>query len=289
MAVTTTLFALLFKFLPDVVLAWRDVITGALVTAVLFAIGKEVIGLYLGRSTTASSYGAAGSVVVLLLWVYYTSQIVLLGAEFTRLHADRESGRRAHRDVCRTRRCPARLGGGPRARRVIRAGRPAAQSPEPSPAPSPGRDIVGGMTRTALAATAMLGLTCFSAPGSCRPTRPHLLHRRARPGHRRDGRGRAVALVLGRVHRGVGRGRCRRCRHPVVCRSWIRPTWAGLDARRRQRAGRAGPAGEGRRATGWPAGRDDRLTGPGVSVHRARRRLPRPASTSARATRCRPT
>ena len=93
MAVTTTLFALLFKFLPDVVLAWRDVLTGALVTAVLFAIGKEVIGLYLGQGSTASSYGAAGSVVVLLLWVYYSSQIVLVGAEFTRLHADREVGR----------------------------------------------------------------------------------------------------------------------------------------------------------------------------------------------------
>lgn len=92
LAVTTALFALLFKFLPDVVLAWRDVLTGALVTAVLFAIGKEVIGLYLGQGSTASSYGAAGSVVVLLLWVYYSSQIVLVGAEFTRLHADRERG-----------------------------------------------------------------------------------------------------------------------------------------------------------------------------------------------------
>ncbi|MBK5299296.1 MAG: YihY/virulence factor BrkB family protein [Vicinamibacteria bacterium] len=92
LVVTAALFALLFKFLPDVVLSWRDVLTGALVTAVLFAIGKEVIGLYLGQSSTASSYGAAGSVVVLLLWVYYSSQIVLVGAEFTRLHADRERG-----------------------------------------------------------------------------------------------------------------------------------------------------------------------------------------------------
>lgn len=92
LAVTTALFALLFKFLPDVVLAWRDVLMGALVTAVLFTIGKEAIGLYLGHSGTASSYGAAGSVLVLLLWVYYSSQIVLVGAEFTRLHADRDRG-----------------------------------------------------------------------------------------------------------------------------------------------------------------------------------------------------
>ena len=89
---TGALFALLFKFLPDVELSWADVATGALVTAVLFAVGKEIIGFYLGRSSTASSYGAAASVVVLLLWVYYSSQIVLLGAEFTRLYADRTRG-----------------------------------------------------------------------------------------------------------------------------------------------------------------------------------------------------
>jgi membrane protein len=85
--VTTTLFALLFKFLPDVKLEWRDVITGSVVTAVLFTAGKHLIGLYLGQSSTASSYGAAGSVILLLLWVYYSSQILLLGAEFTRLYS----------------------------------------------------------------------------------------------------------------------------------------------------------------------------------------------------------
>jgi membrane protein len=91
--VTTALFALLFKFLPDVKLEWRDVVTGAAVTAVLFAIGKHLIGLYLGQSSTASSYGAAGSVILLLLWVYYSSQILLLGAEFTRIYS-REIGDR---------------------------------------------------------------------------------------------------------------------------------------------------------------------------------------------------
>ena len=92
LAVTTTLFALLFKFLPDVQLVWRDVVTGAMVTAVLFTGGKEVIGFYLGQSSMASSYGAAGSVLVVLLWVYYSSQILLVGAEFTRIYADRERG-----------------------------------------------------------------------------------------------------------------------------------------------------------------------------------------------------
>ncbi len=81
--VTTGLFALLFRFLPDVHLRWRDVMIGALATAVLFTIGQQLIGLYLGQSSMASSYGAAGSVMILLLWVYYSCQILLLGAEFT--------------------------------------------------------------------------------------------------------------------------------------------------------------------------------------------------------------
>src|SRR4029453_687077 len=85
---TTSLFALLYRVLPDVHLGWRDVTTGAFVTAVLFTIGQQVIGLYLGQSSMASSYGAAGSVMILLLWVYYSCQILLLGAEFTRVYAE---------------------------------------------------------------------------------------------------------------------------------------------------------------------------------------------------------
>lgn len=88
-AVVAALFACLFRFLPDVKLKWSDVITGAVVTAVLFTVGKQLIGLYLGQSATTSTYGAAGSVIVLLLWVYYSAQIVLIGAEFTRLYAER--------------------------------------------------------------------------------------------------------------------------------------------------------------------------------------------------------
>ncbi|HYE89180.1 MAG TPA: YihY/virulence factor BrkB family protein [Vicinamibacterales bacterium] len=87
--VTTGLFGMLFRFLPDVRLQWKDVTTGAAVTAVLFTIGQQVIGWYLGQSTVASSYGAAGSIMVLLLWVYYSCQIVLFGAEFTRVWAAR--------------------------------------------------------------------------------------------------------------------------------------------------------------------------------------------------------
>jgi membrane protein len=91
-AVTTVLFALVYKVLPDVELDWPDVWIGALMTSVLFAIGKTVIGLYIGQSSTASSYGAAGSVVVLLLWVYYSAQIVLFGAELTRAYTATRRG-----------------------------------------------------------------------------------------------------------------------------------------------------------------------------------------------------
>ncbi|MBD3894328.1 YihY/virulence factor BrkB family protein [Halomonas sp. ML-15] len=80
------LFATIFKVLPDVVLGWRDVIVGAAVTAVLFALGRYGIAAYLAYTATASTYGAAGSVVVILLWVYYSSLILLFGAAFTKCH-----------------------------------------------------------------------------------------------------------------------------------------------------------------------------------------------------------
>ena len=85
----SALFALIFQFLPDARIPWRDVWLGALVTAALFMIGKWAIGLYLGRTAATSAFGAAASVIVLLLWVYYASFIVLLGAEFTHAYARR--------------------------------------------------------------------------------------------------------------------------------------------------------------------------------------------------------
>ncbi len=91
--VTTGLFALLFRFLPDVRLRWRDVTTGAVVTAVLFTVGQQFIGLYLGQSAIAASYGAAGSMMILLLWVYYSCQILLFGAEFTRVWSARHGAK----------------------------------------------------------------------------------------------------------------------------------------------------------------------------------------------------
>ncbi|RYD24177.1 MAG: YihY/virulence factor BrkB family protein [Verrucomicrobiaceae bacterium] len=88
LSIVATLFAMIFKVMPDVKVGWRDVWIGAIITAVLFEIGKTGLSWYLGREGTASAYGAAGSVILLLLWVYYTSCILLFGAEFTQVYAD---------------------------------------------------------------------------------------------------------------------------------------------------------------------------------------------------------
>jgi membrane protein len=86
LAVVTGLFALIFKYLPDTAIAWRDVWLGAFTTAVLFLVGKFAIGFYLGHASIGSAYGAAGSFVVLLVWVYYSAQILLYGAEVTKVY-----------------------------------------------------------------------------------------------------------------------------------------------------------------------------------------------------------
>jgi membrane protein len=97
-ALLTGLFAAIYKVLPDTPIAWRDVVIGALVTAGLFEGGKYVIALYIGKSDVASSYGAAGALIILLLWIFYSAQIFLLGAEFTRAFA-RRYGTHAGREV----------------------------------------------------------------------------------------------------------------------------------------------------------------------------------------------
>jgi membrane protein len=94
MAVISTMFALMYKILPRAKIGWRDVWVGAVATAFLFTIGKYLVGLYIGRSQVATGYGAAGSFVVVLVWVYYSAQIFLLGAEFTWVYAHRFGSRR---------------------------------------------------------------------------------------------------------------------------------------------------------------------------------------------------
>jgi membrane protein len=88
-AVVVLLFAMIFKFLPDVKIQWRDVWIGAVMTAIFFGIGKWALGLYLSSGAAGSAYGAASSLITLLLWVYYSSQILLFGAEFTQVYSDR--------------------------------------------------------------------------------------------------------------------------------------------------------------------------------------------------------
>ena len=92
--IVTVMFAMIYKIMPRVRIAWSDVWTGAVITGILFTVGKYLIGLYIGKSGVSSTFGAAGSLVVILLWVYYSAQIFLLGAEFTWVYAHRFGSRR---------------------------------------------------------------------------------------------------------------------------------------------------------------------------------------------------
>jgi membrane protein len=96
LSLLAVLFAAIYKVLPDRQIQWRDVTVGALVTAILFTIGKTLIGWYLGSTAIGSSYGAAGGLIVFLLWVYYSVQIFLLGAEFTKIYANRKGSKKRH-------------------------------------------------------------------------------------------------------------------------------------------------------------------------------------------------
>ncbi|HEX3681852.1 MAG TPA: YihY/virulence factor BrkB family protein [Bryobacteraceae bacterium] len=96
LVVITFLFALLFKFVPARTISWRDVRVGAILTALLFTVGKFLLGLYLGKAGVGSAYGAAGSLVAVIVWVYYSAQIFFFGAEFTRVYADYDTGDARH-------------------------------------------------------------------------------------------------------------------------------------------------------------------------------------------------
>ncbi len=110
-AVTTLLFAMIYKFMPRARIPWRDVWVGAAVTAFLFEVGKFLIGLYLGKTSVASAFGAAGSLVVLLVWVYFSAQIFLLGAEFTWVYSHEYGSKRAQTGEKSAAAAPSRSGG----------------------------------------------------------------------------------------------------------------------------------------------------------------------------------
>lgn len=114
-AITTLLFAMIYKFMPRARIAWRDVWVGAAVTALLFEIGKLLIGLYLGTTSVASGFGAAGSLVVLLVWVYFSAQAFLLGAEFTWVYAHEYGSKAAQFEQKPAAAVPSRSRGAPAA------------------------------------------------------------------------------------------------------------------------------------------------------------------------------
>jgi membrane protein len=116
LALLSAVFAAIYKFLPDKPIAWRDVAVGAVATALLFTIGKSLIGLYIGSSKVAESYGTAGSLIVILVWIYYSTLTFLLGAEFTRAYAQRFGSHAAQPEA---------------------AARPASSAPQPAPEPRP--------------------------------------------------------------------------------------------------------------------------------------------------------
>jgi membrane protein len=129
LAVTTGLFALVFKLLPSVRIAWRDVWLGSFVTAALFWVGKFLIGLYIGHSAVASSYGAAGTLVVAILWVYYSAQVFFYGAEFTHEYARRRGSHSVPHDAANSdfaREDDAMLA---RARRIVKGKDPVVAQP----------------------------------------------------------------------------------------------------------------------------------------------------------------
>jgi membrane protein len=95
LVILTALFAMLFKWFPDTQIGWHDVLLGAVVTAVLFTVGKFAIGWYIGTQGLESTYGAAASIVILLIWVYYSAQIVLFGAEITHAYASAHGSRKS--------------------------------------------------------------------------------------------------------------------------------------------------------------------------------------------------
>ncbi|MDB5881503.1 MAG: putative rane protein [Ramlibacter sp.] len=102
LSIATVLFAMIYKLMPSTAIAWRDVWVGAFTTAALFEVGKMLISLYIGKSGMTESFAAAGSLVVLLAWVYYAAQIFLLGAEFTKVHADENGSRKAAKAMAQT-------------------------------------------------------------------------------------------------------------------------------------------------------------------------------------------
>jgi membrane protein len=155
-ALATVLFAAIFRILPDLKIAWRDVWLGAAITSLLFVVGKFALGMYLGKAAVGSSYGAAGSLVVLLVWVYWSAQILLLGAEFTQVYARTAGSLQGDDSKQQARAGAARPEDRPRAD-AEHGLRPDAAPPKPVPAPMYGKPRAsGGFAKIAIGGLAGL-------------------------------------------------------------------------------------------------------------------------------------
>ena len=158
-AMVSVMFALIYKIMPRVKIAWRDVWTGAIVTALLFTIGKFAIGLYIGKSGVASAFGAAGSLAVLLIWIYYSAQIFLLGAEFTWAYAHRLGSLQNKAEPAPAQALPSRSGaadaGADKPAAAVPAAVPAAVATAPVEPARPARDPLGGVKAGLLAGGAI--------------------------------------------------------------------------------------------------------------------------------------
>lgn len=159
-AVITGLFALMFKVLPDAHIAWKDVWVGAALTSALFTIGKFAIGLYLGKSNVGSSYGAAGSLVLVLVWVYYSVQILLYGAEFTQVYANWKGQRIQPTDEAKT---VDRTKAGPAPTRPVAARSGEAERHAPLPRPHRGLTIAASVLAVLIIAVLVMS-SVFSGP-----------------------------------------------------------------------------------------------------------------------------
>jgi membrane protein len=154
LGISTVLFAMIFKFMPSTEISWRDVWVGALATAVLFEVGKFLIGLYIGKSSMTESFAAAGSLVVLLAWVYYAAQIFLLGAEFTKVYAQ-DHGSRA---------------GQPQEQKQKEGPQPSRQGTAQAPAQPAGSTVGPGLTDAAAAAAMVARARSDAAAVPVRPS-----------------------------------------------------------------------------------------------------------------------
>ncbi len=159
-SIATLMFAMIYKLMPSTPIAWRDVWVGAGVTAVLFEVGKLLIGLYLGKSSVTESFAAAGSLVVLLAWVYYAAQVFLLGAEFTKVFADEHGSLSGAKAMQKTEQTAAEgkpvevPKSGPSVPGVVPAGQPVTQVQTPAGAVAAKQSVVAGKDSVAGSAAA---------------------------------------------------------------------------------------------------------------------------------------